>query len=86
VEAGLAIRREDPRDRRQTLMSLTPAGAGAYGVAIKAVVGFNEKALKGVNRDEVQALEELLRKVVRNVIDDPAWADSILRFEGNGRS
>lgn len=86
VEAGLAIRREDPRDRRQTLMSLTPAGAGAYGVAVKAVVGFNEKALKGVNRDEVQALEELLRKVVRNVIDDPAWADSILRFEGSGRS
>jgi hypothetical protein len=33
----------------------------------------------------MDALEELLRKVVRNVIDDPDWADSILRFEKVGR-
>lgn len=85
AEAGLVVRREDPRDRRQTLMSLTPAGAGAYKIAVEAVIGFNEKALKGIGRDDMQALEGLLRKVVRNVIDDPDWADSILRFEKVGR-
>ncbi len=86
ADAGLVVRREDSRDRRQTLMSLTPAGLGAYQIAIEAVIGFNEKALKGVGHDEMQALEELLRKVVRNVIDDPEWADSILRFEKVGRA
>lgn len=85
VEVGIVLRREDPLDRRQTLMSLTPTGVSAYGAAVNAVIGFNEKALRGVGREEMDALEELLRKVVRNVIDDPDWADSILRFEKVGR-
>jgi DNA-binding MarR family transcriptional regulator len=42
VEAGIVLRREDPLDRRQTLMSLTPTGVSAYGAAVKAVLGFNE--------------------------------------------
>lgn len=85
VAAGYAMREEHPADRRQTLMSLTPEGLAAYGAAVQAVEEFNGKALKGVSREELGALEGLLRKVVRNVIDDPDWAESVLSFEKVGR-
>lgn len=81
VAAGLVRRREHPSDRRQMLMSLTPAGDQSYASAVVAVVAFNEKALQGVEPEEMHVLERLLSKVVRNVIDDGAWAQSILDFE-----
>jgi len=81
VAAGLVRRREHPSDRRQMLMSLTPAGDRSYASAVVAVVAFNEKALQGVEPEEMHVLERLLSKVVRNVIDDGAWAQSILDFE-----
>ncbi len=81
VEAGLVVRTDDPRDRRQTLVTLTPAGVDAYEIAVAAVLAFNDKALRGVSGEEQKALEILLRKVVHNVIDDPEWADCILRFD-----
>lgn len=85
VAVGYVARFEDPKDRRQTMMDLTEAGVAAYEAAVAAVIQFNTKALNGVTLSEMQVLEQMLHKVVRNVIDDPAWADSILRFEDVGR-
>lgn len=85
VAVGYVARFDDSRDRRQTLMDLTEAGAAAYEAAVAAVIQFNIKALNGVTLSEMQVLERMLRKVVRNVIDDPDRADSILRFENLGR-
>jgi DNA-binding MarR family transcriptional regulator len=81
VDAGLVVRTDDPRDRRQTLVTLTPAGVDAYQGAVAAVMAFNDKALKGVSSEDRKVLEVLLRKVVHNVIDDAEWADCILRFD-----
>ncbi len=84
VATGYVVRCNDPKDRRQTLLDLTEAGQAAYDRAIATVIQFNRKALNGVSADDMAGLERLLRKVVRNVIDDQDWADSILRFEAVG--
>lgn len=81
VAAGLVERREHPEDRRQTLASLTPAGEAAYRSAMETAVAFNGKALKGVDAGEIEVLEGILSKVVRNVIDDQDWAECILDFD-----
>jgi DNA-binding MarR family transcriptional regulator len=81
---GYVARRADAKDRRQTMLDLTESGQAAYDAAVAAVVRFNRKALHGVDAGELEVLERLLRKVVHNVIDDQAWAESILRFEEVG--
>jgi MarR family transcriptional regulator for hemolysin len=81
VEVDYVARLADPRDRRQTNVDLTATGQHVYEVAKDAVIGFNEKALRGVNEEELRTLDSMLRKVIHNVIDDQEWAASILRFE-----
>lgn len=81
VAAGLVNRTGHPEDRRQTLVSLTPEGQAAYDDAVATAMSFNDKALKGVTGEEIAVLERILGKVVRNVIDDSDWADSILNFD-----
>lgn len=81
VGAGLVQRREHPEDRRQMLVSLTAAGQDAYDAAVATALAFNDKALKGVKESEIEVLEKILGKVVRNVIDDEDWAESILSFD-----
>lgn len=81
VTAGLVQRKEHPEDRRQLLVSLTTAGTDAYRAAMATALAFNGKALKGVDAEEIQVLERILSKVVRNVIDDEDWAESILDFD-----
>lgn len=81
VEAGLVQRKEHPEDRRQTLVLLTPVGQEAYDAAMATALSFNGRALKGVKASEIQVLQRILGKVVRNVIDDEDWAESILNFD-----
>lgn len=81
VAVGYVERLSDKRDRRQTLLDLTGGGRQAYDTAVYSVVGFNEKALVGVDPADLETLDRVLRKVVSNVIDDREWATSILRFE-----
>lgn len=84
VTVGYVERVSDARDRRQTLLDLTSPGRCAYEAAVSAVIEFNKKALQGIDPDDIQALGRVLRKVVRNVIDDGDWATSVLRFEKSG--
>lgn len=81
VSVGLVQRKEHPDDRRQTLVSLTAAGQDAYNAAVATALAFNGKALTGVKASEIEVLERILGKVVRNVIDDEAWAEAILKFD-----
>ncbi len=81
VVAGFVQRKEHPEDRRQTLVSLTPAGEAAYGAAMATATAFNGKALKGVEASEIEVLERILSRVVRNVIEDEDWAECILDFD-----
>lgn len=81
VHAGLVQRKEHPEDRRQTLALLTAAGQAAYDAAVATATSFNAKALRGVETAEIEVLERILGKVVHNVIEDRAWAESILNFD-----
>lgn len=81
VAVGYIARISDPRDRRQTLLDLTPTGCDAYDTAVAAVLEFNLKAMEGIDPAEAEVLERVMRKVVRNVISDDQWADSVLRFQ-----
>lgn len=81
VAAAYVDRCADPRDRRQTMVDLTVSGRTAYEASIGTVVAFNDRALMDVSPSEMAVLERLLHKVVRNVISDPTWAESLVRFE-----
>ena len=81
VAVGYIDRVSARHDRRQTLLDLTGAGRGAYDSAVAAVVEFNFKAMDGVDPADAEVLERVLRQVVRNVIDDDQWADSVLQFQ-----
>lgn len=81
VAVGYIERISDARDRRQTLLDLTQGGCDAYDTAVAAVLEFNLKAMEGIDPAEAAVLERVLKRVVRNVISDDQWADSVLRFQ-----
>jgi len=84
VAVGYIERISDQRDRRQTLLDLTQAGCDAYDTAVAAVFEFNLKAMDGIDPADAAALERVLHRVIRNVIEDGQWADSVLRFRKDG--
>lgn len=68
IEAkGLIRRVAHGGDRRCVALEMTPAGHELYPRLLQIVVEMNKRALKGFSRDEVQALEEMLRRVAHNV-------------------
>lgn len=78
---GYVDRVTDARDRRQTLLDLTEHGAGIYHEAAKEVIVFNDKAIQGIDAADAQVVERVLRQVVSNVIEDPVWAATLMKFE-----
>jgi MarR family transcriptional regulator, transcriptional regulator for hemolysin len=64
---GLVTRRRDPANRRVHLVELTEAGEAAFARLREAAFAFNQRLRRGFSDGELAGLEELLRRLERNV-------------------
>src|SRR5580693_8302510 len=64
---GLVTRRRDPANRRVHVVELTEAGEAAFLRLREAAFAFNERLRRGFSAGELAGLEELLRRLERNV-------------------
>lgn len=66
---GLLRRREDPRDRRRTLLGLTAKGKRALAATVGAVEQAAERTLHDVDPTTLQAAVEVLTLMTRHVAE-----------------
>jgi MarR family transcriptional regulator for hemolysin len=64
---GLVTRRRDPANRRVHQVELTEAGEAAFARLREAAFAFNQRLGRGFSDGELAGLEELLRRLERNV-------------------
>jgi DNA-binding MarR family transcriptional regulator len=64
---GFVTRRPAPRDRRNILLSLTPAGQRKLDEILPVVLRIVDETLDGFSPDEVETLMSLLRRMAANV-------------------
>jgi DNA-binding MarR family transcriptional regulator len=68
IEAkGLIKRVAHGGDRRCVALELTPGGHDLYPKLLRVVMDMNKRALRGFTKDEIAALERLLKRVALNV-------------------
>lgn len=66
-EAGLVRRESNPENRRQTLVSMTPAGRALFEKTKGMWPAVNKLAFKGLTREEAEGLIRLLGRVIDNM-------------------
>jgi DNA-binding MarR family transcriptional regulator len=64
-EAGLAVRRRDPDDRRRHIVELSRRGAARLEDAERALAAAQDELLAGLDEDERAELERLLTRAGR---------------------
>ncbi len=64
---GFVARRPAPRDRRNILLSLTPAGRRKLDEILPVVRRISEEALEGFSAEDVDTLMSLLQRMSANV-------------------
>jgi MarR family transcriptional regulator, transcriptional regulator for hemolysin len=64
---GLITRRRDPANRRVHLVELTEIGEAAFGRLRNAAIAFDQRLRRGISREDLAALEDLLARLERNV-------------------
>jgi DNA-binding MarR family transcriptional regulator len=74
VASDYVERREDPSDRRQQLVTITPAGAAALDRLRELRLELMRRLVAGLSPTELQALETALAALDREAqhLDDPA--------------
>ena len=65
-KAGLVTRRTNPANRRQVLVSLAPLSEGLRNEYEEVSQATNELFYKGFTEDEVEAVEQMLRRILQN--------------------
>ena len=63
---GLITRRRDPANRRVHLVELTETGEAAFGRLRNAAIAFDQRLRRGISREDLAALEDLLGRLERN--------------------
>jgi MarR family transcriptional regulator for hemolysin len=65
--AGLVTRTRDPANRRVHRVELTEAGQEAFRRLLATVTAFDRRLRRGLSREQVEDLEELLGRLRENV-------------------
>jgi DNA-binding MarR family transcriptional regulator len=63
-QAGLLTRRPDPRDRRGTLVRLTPKGLSVFDRALETHLANEDRLLRPLTATERRQLDTLLRRLL----------------------
>jgi MarR family transcriptional regulator for hemolysin len=78
---GLVARRRDPGNRRVQLVELTDAGEEVFVRLRDAAVAFDRRLRRGLSRDALADLEDVLGRLASNVVADSGdaapWAGLI---------
>ena len=69
-KAGVVERVRSEKDRRLTLVSLTPAGRALHERVSTVWEDLEQATTAGLSDSEVQQLESLLRRLISNLLDD----------------
>lgn len=72
ADLGLIQRSADESDRRQQILTLTPAGRALYEEALPRFVALEEEMLAPLSLVERETLSALMAKVVLSMFDDSA--------------
>jgi DNA-binding MarR family transcriptional regulator len=64
VEDGLAVRRDDPGDRRGVIVELTPAGSAAFDSVVADHLATERRLLEALDAHEQEQLADLLRRLL----------------------
>ena len=67
-KTGFVERRADPTDRRRWRLYLTPKAHAVVGEMEDIATGLREDALRGVERDDLDALMRVLGRIKENLV------------------
>jgi DNA-binding MarR family transcriptional regulator len=84
VEAGWVDRSRSPDDRREVIVTLTPAGAAKMREGNPAVWAMNREAMAGISEEEQRELIRLSQKVFANLAPDTPTRERVLRLKRRG--
>lgn len=84
VEAGLIQRERDRADRRQVHLDLTDSGRERFLRGLDAVEPFNRRVGRLITPEELPVMQGVIRRVLDDVLDDPAWVDDLMAFRRLG--
>ncbi len=69
TERGYVVREKNPKDRREQLIRLTPAGKKGVPVFRKAICELNQQCLKSATEQQVRTFNEVLNLIQSNLSD-----------------
>jgi DNA-binding MarR family transcriptional regulator len=80
VELGLLERWTPEHDRRQVRLALTDFGEATYASAVEILKTHNAGALAGVEPASLRQSARVMRRVLRQLVDDPALGQDLATF------
>jgi DNA-binding MarR family transcriptional regulator len=75
---GLVERTTPASDRRQVLLTVTPAGRAVHQRALRAVYRVNRRTLEGIAEDDQRSLVRTKQAMLTNLVADPDLARRLL--------
>ncbi len=80
VVEGLVDRHVPPKDRRQVVLTLTPAGLEIYDKAASLLMDYNRRLVRGIAPEAQRDLTRTMEAVLFNLFDNPAEPEAIIKF------
>ena len=66
-EKGLILRHQNPENKRENLISITPAGQGILGEMGKALQAWNASFFEGLSEEDIRQYERITKTIADNV-------------------
>jgi DNA-binding MarR family transcriptional regulator len=85
VSRGLVARTVPPKDRRRVNLALTAEGEKFYETRLSSVVAVSRRSVRGVDMVHLRDFARTLQAIIRNLVDDPDWAEEIIAFARSDR-
>lgn len=80
VKDGWVQRATPPSDRRQVLLTITPAGEAVYAACLNEHDAYTAEVTKGLSKAEIDELYRLVQILLGGMIDDERTRDQVLNL------